>query len=61
MTLQISEMEAEMLRSLLGRFVEETHSEIRHTDAVVYKDELKEQKQLAKGLLQKLKGQPALR
>ncbi|OFW09389.1 MAG: hypothetical protein A3G20_09515 [Acidobacteria bacterium RIFCSPLOWO2_12_FULL_59_11] len=58
MTLNISEREAEILRTLLNRFVEETRSEIHHTDAVAYKDGLKTEEQAAKELLAKLTAQP---
>ena len=54
MTLTLAETEAEILKTLLNRFIEETRSEIHHTDDGSYKDRLKEQEQAAKRLLEKL-------
>ena len=58
MTLNISEREAEILRTLLNRFIEETRSEVHHTDAGSYKEGLKVEEQAAKELLAKLTAQP---
>ena len=54
MTLTITESEAEILRVVLNRFIEETRSEVHHTDDASYKETLKNQEQSAKGLLEKL-------
>ena len=59
MTLNISEQEAEILRTVLQRFVEETRSEIHHTDAGSYKERLKAEEQTAKELLAKLTSKSA--
>ena len=58
MTLNISDREAEILRTLLNRFIEETRSEIHHTDADSYKEGLKAEEQAAKELLAKLTAKP---
>jgi hypothetical protein len=55
MKLEISKKEAEMLQKILGRFIEETRSEIHHTDTEAYKEELEKQEQLVKELLEKIK------
>lgn len=55
MMLEIAEKEAEMLRSMLNRFIAETRSEIHHTDTESYKEELKAQEELAKALLERIK------
>lgn len=55
MTLELSAKEAEMLRNLLNRFIEETRDEVHHTDTESFKNQLKEQEQLAKQLLEKMK------
>ena len=54
MTLTLNPEEARIVRDLLTRFVHETRSEIHHTDTASFKDNLKEQKDVAKALLLKL-------
>ena len=58
MTLNIATEEAELLRTLLNRLIEETRSEIHHTDAGSYRDRLKAEEQTAKELLAKLNAKP---
>lgn len=54
MTVEISQPEANLLRTLLTEFIEETRSEIHHTDADSYKEGLKQKEQEARNLLEKL-------
>ena len=55
MTLDISESEEELLKTLLARFVAETRSEIYRTETAAFKDGLKRQETNAQNLLAKLR------
>ena len=59
MILNITESEAEILRMLLQAFLEETRSELHHTDTPTYKDKLRGREQAATDLLLKLSEKPS--
>ncbi len=54
MNVSLSEDEAEMLKSVLNRFIVETRTEIRHTDTGTFRDQLKDEEEVAKRLLGKI-------
>ncbi|MBI2819541.1 MAG: hypothetical protein HYX73_06140 [Acidobacteria bacterium] len=54
MILNLSESEAEILRQILTRFLEQTKEEIHHTDTRSFKDMLKGEEAAVASLLQKL-------
>ncbi len=58
MRLELTASDAEILRTVLNRFVEETRSEIHHTDRVSYKEMLRGQEEAARRLLEKLATEP---
>ncbi len=59
MTLEISERQAQLLNTLLTRFVGEIKGEIYRTETASYKDTLKQQEEDALQLLAKLAGNRA--
>lgn len=59
MTLELSQREAELLETLLSRFIVETKGEIYHTETASYKDILKHQQEDAVHLLERLTGSAA--
>jgi hypothetical protein len=55
MAIDLTKEEAELLRAILEKELEEVRSELHHTQAHDYKESLKEREALVRGLLGRLK------